>query len=214
MARAIEFLQPGEAAIPYSGMKKVREFFDVCDHYPFSLEPGEINRPLDVFLDFDGVIAIPFTHGDQAKRLETVKHIAQRADSVTIWSGRFAPQTEHILWRRGVGRIFEDKSSDPTHLSEFPFLTTSSQDKLTQLMQTINPECEVKFILGREKLAKNTTFVQRTMDSLTDGHTVAVVGSSVFDIVGMKKVIKFMRETDQEYLFDQLYYFHTDYVLI
>jgi hypothetical protein len=200
-------------------MTMLGDFSDIVRYRPFSRTDHDARAmPVDVFLDFDGVVSVPmqrvYSREKSIARIHALKRVAQVADSLTFWSGRFVPSEDGRVWRNGLRHMFDVPRSNRSGISKFPFMTAGSQERFAAFINRVNPDCTVRFSLGSDKLLQRSTFADSAQSLLQEGSRVVVVGSSIVDRRNIKKLVDKIQKENNQDLFAQLHYFDTGHLFI
>lgn len=203
---------------PHLGVTKLRDFSEVTNHYPFNQNTrGLSQQPLHVFLDFDGVVNLPFQRypsEEGVRRMIALRRVIESTNALTFFTSRFSPNPESVIWKNGLQHFFERSPQEGRPLSKFPFLTDASQKRLINFARRVNLDCVVDFSLGPNKIFRPGIFASRTIELLQEGKDVTVIGSGLFDRQAVATLITMLNDNNAPIASPSLHYFDTSHVFV
>ena len=98
-------------------------------------------------------------------------------------------------------------------VSDFPWLTKSSEFFIEEMIKLKNPDCRVNFVTGLNKLVGgNQIVMDKSEEVLSSGDTLVMIGSSLFDVSVAKTVYSRNKKTIQPGV--NFFCFNTGHILI
>ncbi|MCX8008417.1 MAG: hypothetical protein N3A54_01800 [Patescibacteria group bacterium] len=132
------------------------------------------HNPIDVWSDFDGVVNHLFKNDSDPYKWFALRRIVEHARNFYFFSMRFYTSMDlHII----------------------PFFSKRLQERIKNVMNRSNPECNVEFYLGFDKIFDQRVFESlssQVHDALDEGVPVFFIGSSVFDRLRWMRIVGFL----------------------
>jgi hypothetical protein len=184
----------------------VFEFEKIAERAPFNT-----NQEIVTMADLDGVVVKygrESVYEENSKRLCGLRSIIRKSEEFFFRSSRI-PVDENGLFWKFMGNLFDNKP-----ISNFPFLTDRSIEKLERFAQSTNPLCKVKSQIGFKKMRScfrmEDDFLDVALKTLNSGKSLVYIGSSMID----RRIVKLLAKKAKSEKLDikNLYYFDTDHI--
>ena len=164
-----------------------------------------------IFCDFDGVIRPRlvmrnFSLKEKKLTVRALKSLIKNVHSFTLWSSRIVVNTDN---HQGIAAFLTNHLIEGNNaLSRFPFFTNRSLRRLFNYLQDINPNCDIEFNIGPEKLTGQDPFIEKALNILNQGQSLFIISSSFVDRMRIKKLVELCQQNNSN-LLNHLYYFDT-----
>lgn len=163
---------------------------------------------IHAIVDFDGVIP-EGEYLSNVANLRTLSKIGERSKTVDIHTSRIF-YNDLKTHRRNLDFILGDKFQP---VSDFPWLTESSEFFIEEIISLKNPNCRVNFVTGLNKLiGGNQIIMDKSEEVLSSGNTLVMIGSSLFDVSVAKMVYSRNKKAIQSGV--NFFCFNTGHMLI
>jgi len=147
-------------------------------------------RSVVTFADLDGVF-LEYGKNDcvekNIERFRALTKIAKVSEEIVLWSGR----TESDMF------------------AFMPFIERSKIIKIKKLINIANPNCQVSFDFGIQKLLSASKMRERVEKIISQDKNVVVIGSSFFDRKSVAKIADNIGEKRKN-----LFYFDTGHWIV
>lgn|GEM_PF-2022088 len=158
-------------------MEKINSLSEVTKNDPF-LGSHRITS----IIDLDGVLCEygrKNNSDDNISRLLGLRDIISKSENIMINSNRFSLNEDGVLWQI-LEPIFDRKS-----ITNCPFITKNSIDRLANFAKKANPNCKIEFNIGLKKMEGCFGIENKVLflaeKTLEQDKKLVMIGSSIFD---------------------------------